>query len=372
MSGPTVRYRNRQPTNNTPAVAGSNSGGQMDLQTLSQEELDALMKQGITPEQIAMYAQQQGQPIPPVILAMLEGQMGSQPGMESGMDPGPGMDPGMPPDQSMMGGPPPSGKKSKKAQLSLGEYAIEKRSSKQKALAEGAHAQTTYDYIAAKLAKEEQEREAKRTQGGFLIGVNLSNLFNMFRQIIVADEKGITNPVRLSSKQIHTLTGEWMDVNLDNILDREMGFRGSDIPLLPEKVLDQNSSFQDVIEESRKYAQSGFDDKITPFALLIMTRMLYKYRANNAQWLRVATILELIYKYLAGDRESREKFFKNQDDIEMQALLELEEFYNTDHLFMTAEELAKFKKDLDFYKYDPKINIGMQIKELKNKPAPLI
>ena len=28
--------------------------------------------------------------------------------------------------------------------------------------------------------------------------------------------------------------------------------------------------------------------------------MLYKYRNNNAQWFRVATVLELIYKYLGG------------------------------------------------------------------------
>ena len=370
MSSVPIRYRtnpnNTQPPLVPSAPAGSSSGGEMDLQSLSQEEVDALMKQGITPEQIAMYAQQQGQPIPPVILAMMESSMPEQSMM---------MAPGMPDqsNQSMMGPGMPSGKKSKKSMMSLGEYASEKRSRKQKAKEQGAHEQTQYEYFEAMLEKEEQEREAKRTQGAFLIGVNLANLFNMFRQIIVAEEKGNKPaPIRLSSNQIRKMTGESLNVDFDSILDREMGFRGSDIPLLPEKVLDEDSSFQDVIEESRKYAESGFDDKITPFGLLIMTRMLYKYRRNNAQWLRVATILELIYKYLAGDKEPREKFFKNRDDIEMQALLELEEFYNTDHLFMTNDELAVFKKDLDFYKYDPKINVGMQIKELKNKPAPII
>jgi hypothetical protein len=41
-----------------------------------------------------------------------------------------------------------------------------------------------------------------------------------------------------------------------------------------------------------------------------MTRMLYKYRKNNAQWFRVATVLELIYKYL-GIGQQRAAFFKN-------------------------------------------------------------
>ena len=31
---------------------------------------------------------------------------------------------------------------------------------------------------------------------------------------------------------------------------------------------------------------------------------------------------------------------------------DLEEFYNTDHIFMTVKELETFKKSLDFYKYD--------------------
>jgi hypothetical protein len=52
--------------------------------------------------------------------------------------------------------------------------------------------------------------------------------------------------------------------------------------------------------------------------------------------------------------------------------MDLEEFYNTDHLFMTEEELRKFKRDLDFYKFDPKINIQKQIKELLSKAPPII
>ena len=51
--------------------------------------------------------------------------------------------------------------------------------------------------------------------------------------------------------------------------------------------------------------------------------------------------------------------------------MELEEFYNTDHIFMTEKELEKFKKDLIFYKYDKKVDIGKQIRELKSKIPPI-
>jgi len=99
--------------------------------------------------------------------------------------------------------------------------------------------------------------------------------------------------------------------------------------------------------------------------------MLYKYRKNNAQWVRVATVLELIHRYLGGNK-SRVEFFKEREEISIQSLIDLEEFYNTDHIFMTEDEINKFKKDLDFYKYDPNINIRKQIQELLSKAPPII
>jgi len=151
-----------------------------------------------------------------------------------------------------------------------------------------------------------------------------------------------------------------------------MGFRGSDVPLLPEKMLNNYSSFYEILEESKKYADMGFNGEITPFGLLVMTRMLYKYKEDNAQWLRVATILELIYKYLGNGKESRQEFFKNTSNLPILALMDLEEFYNTDHIFMSNDELEEFKKTLIFYKYNPNVNIQNKIKEIKNKEPPII
>jgi hypothetical protein len=149
-----------------------------------------------------------------------------------------------------------------------------------------------------------------------------------------------------------------------------MGYRGSDVPMLPEEKLNEYSSFDEVLDESKKYADSAFKGIITPIGLLIMTRMLYKYRKNNAQWIRVATVLELIYRYL-GSSKSRQEFFRERNEIQIQSLIELEEFYNTDHIFMTEKELAEFKKSLKFYKYDKNVDLKMKINELRKKIPPI-
>ena len=52
--------------------------------------------------------------------------------------------------------------------------------------------------------------------------------------------------------------------------------------------------------------------------------------------------------------------------------MELEEFYNTDHIFMSQNELIKFKAELDFYKYDKDIDIKKAIKKIQKKVLPPI
>lgn len=346
-------------------VVGGGGEAPIDLQELTQQDIEALMQQGIMPEQIAQLAQEQGQPIPPIILEMLSQAPG---GMEA-----------MPPlgmqSIGMPGTPPPPDKTSKfPAMMDLPTYAqykdVEKKEAEQK-LKFGAHKPTVFGYVFSDLISEDILRDMKRTQGGFLIGVNLNNLFNTFRETIKMDEKEKQSSKMKNSEEIFKRVGEYVNVDFDKILETKMGYRGSDIPMLPEQELNEYSSFDEVLDESKKYANSVFKGVITPFGLLIMTRMLYKYRKNNAQWIRVATVLELIYRYLGGNK-SRIVFFKERNEIPIQSLIELEEFYNTDHIFMTEDEIHKFKRDLDFYKYDPKINIRRQIQELLTKSPPII
>jgi len=340
-------------------AVGGGGEAPLDLQGLTAEDVQALMQQGIMPEQIAQLAQEQGQPVPPIILEMLSQAPGEMPPSE------------MPPSEM----PPPPDKTNKfPAMMDLPTYAqyrdVEKQEQKRK-LKFGAHKPTVFGYVFSDLISEEILRDMKRTQGGFLIGVNLNNLFNTFREAIKMDERQQKSRKMNNPEEIFKSVGEYVNVDFDKILDTKMGFRGSDIPMLPEQELNEYSSFDEIIDESKKYADSTFKGIITPLGLLIMTRMLYKYRKNNAQWVRVATVLELIYRYLGGNK-SRVEFFKEHNEISIKSLIELEEFYNTDHIFMTEDEIHKFKKDLDFYKYDPNINIRKQIQELLSKAPPIL
>ena len=343
-------------------------GPPMDLQSLSEEDIQALIAQGILPEQIAEIAKEQGQPVPPIIEAMLQqGPQGQAPPPEQGQA------------QPEQGQAPPQSKTNKFPAMmdvtTYGKYKeVDKAEQKSKL---GAHKPNVFGYVFSDLISEELVKDMKKTQGSFFVGVNLSNLFNEFRNKIVNNNnnktpKDIKTPFgKKDSEGIFKRVGEWVDVDYDNILDKKMGFRGSDVPLLPENDLTDYSTFFEVIDESKKYAnQSGFDGKITPYGLLFMTRMLFKYRKTNAQWIRVATILELIYKYL-GVGQNRDFFFKNKDEIPIISLMDLEEFYNTDHIFMTEKELSNFKKDLNFYKYDKKIDIKMKVKALKKQMPPI-
>lgn len=344
---------------------GGGGDAPMDLQSLTADDVQALMQQGIMPEQIKELAEQQGQPVPPIILEMLA----QSPGGAEMMPPGLGAEAGM------VGTTPPPSKTGKfPAMMDLPTYAqyrdIEKKEQKSR-LKFGAHKPQVFGYVFSDLISEDILRDMKRTQGGFLIGVNLNNLFNTFRDAIRADEKGERLKKITSSNEIFKRVGEHVNVDFDKILDTKMGYRGSDMPMLPEQELNEYASFGEVLAESKKYAEMGLNGDITPYGLLIMTRMLYKYRKNNAQWVRVATVLELIYKYL-GQNKSKAEFFKERNEIPIKSLMELEEFYNTDHIFMTESELHKFKKDLDFYKFDPKVDIRKQIKELLSKAPPII
>jgi hypothetical protein len=339
----------------------------MDLQSLTQQDIEALMQQGIMPQQIAELAQQQGQPIPPIVLQMLSQEPGGNV-MQQGAPPG--ME--MPPQQALPAQPDKTSKFP--AMMDLPTYAqykdVEKKQQQEK-LKFGAHKPQVFGYVFSDLISEDILRDMKRTQGSFLVGVNLNNLFNTFREQIKANDKGDKLTKLVDSDEIFKRVGEYINVDFEKILDKKMGYRGSDIPLLPENELNEYSSFYEVITESKKYADMGLNGKITPFGLLIMTRMLYKYRKNNPQWFRVATVLELIYKYLANNQQ-REAFFKNKEEIPIISLMDLEEFYNTDHIFMTETELYKFKSNLDFYKFDTKLNIQKMIRDLKSKAPPII
>jgi hypothetical protein len=127
--------------------------------------------------------------------------------------------------------------------------------------------------------------------------------------------------------------------------------------LRPEDKLTPTSQFDNILDESKKY--TGFSSQfISPNALFNMVRILDKYKTEETQWLRVATALEIIYSYM-NNGESREVFFKSTKPLDRNALLELDEFFRTDHLFMSLTELLNLKNSLEFYRAVPGSEVGI-------------
>jgi cell fate (sporulation/competence/biofilm development) regulator YmcA (YheA/YmcA/DUF963 family) len=69
---------------------------------------------------------------------------------------------------------------------------------------------------------------------------------------------------------------------------------------------------------------------------------------------------------------SRDQYFKTNGEIQLFSLMELEEFYNTDHIFMSKSQIKKFKETLNFYKYDKNSDVKKQIEKIQKKIAPPI
>ncbi len=374
------KYNNNNNNNRAPGNKGNpgkSGNDQLDLASLSEQQINELLAQGITLDQLIEIANEKGPPLPPILEAMMQQKLSPE-----AVSPGQMMAPAapdQPQNQPVNNQESNIPLKSKKfpAMMDLKTYneyqdviTEEDKEKIQK------HSPNVYGYTFSPLISQSLMDDMKRTQGSFFVGVNISNLLNTFRDMVVDSEKKAYKPkntkmLKSNPDSIFNKIGEWVDVDFSKILDTKMGFRGSEIPLLPEKRLTDYSTFYEILSESKKYSDRGFNGKITPFGLLIMTRMLYKYRNSNAQWYRVATVLELIYKYL-GHGMSREQYFKNNNEIKIMSLMELEEFYNTDHIFMSQNELKKFKEDLDFYKYDQNMNVKQEIQKLQKKVQPPI
>ena len=215
-------------------------------------------------------------------------------------------------------------------------------------------------------AKELQERQVN--EGMYLIGVNINALLDLFglnlKEQGLEDIKGDI----LSKGRSYELIGEHVDSGdkMDAILRDKMGFRmGSDRSFMPEKVLSEFSSFDNIVAEAKNY-NIGNKTKLTPNALYKMIKILHKYKKSDTQWLRSATALEIIYQYLSSGM-TRKEFFSLNTKINPAGINELDEFFKTEHLFMTPEELQLYKKELDFYKYNPEVDTFMTGDDSNNK-----
>ena len=193
-------------------------------------------------------------------------------------------------------------------------------------------------------------KERRKHEGLHFLGVNLNALLDLARTPLN------TNTDALESGKSYELIGEYVDMSdkYDKIIEDKVGLRmGPDRVVKPEDVFYQDSSFEEILKEGRNY--TGLNKKyLSPKTLVNMVRILNKYKKNEIQWLRVASAVEIIYKYLKNEGETREDFFNTDKKLEGKSLLELEEFFKVDHLFMTLKELRDFKTELQFYTFQEK------------------
>ena len=57
-----------------------------------------------------------------------------------------------------------------------------------------------------------------------------------------------------------------------------------------------------------------------------------------------------MYKYKGGS-VSKNDFFNSQMRLDTDVLNAMEEFWKTDHIFMTDKEIDEFKQSLEYYRH---------------------
>ena len=183
-------------------------------------------------------------------------------------------------------------------------------------------------------------------QGLFLPGFDFTNFLDYTNYQLRNDKD-----TELEDLKTIDIFGEDVDVNHDDVFSNKMGYRDYKIDntLKPEVALSELASFNDIITEAKKYT-SHKKKYVTLYGLYNMVVILSKYKKSEAQWLRVASLLEIMHKYKGGS-VSKNDFFNSQMRLDTDVLNAMEEFWKTDHIFMTDKEIDEFKQSLEYYRH---------------------
>lgn len=203
-----------------------------------------------------------------------------------------------------------------------------------------------------KLPLAEKFRISSR-EGFYLVGVDIGSFFKFIGQTF--DKAKMFNDITEDDLSTVKQFGEYIDQDYEQVVEDLEGIRDKEInmPLLPEKSLTNKSTLNNIKNEGQKYTTSG---KITPNGLFKMVRILSKYQKTESQWMRVASLLEILYQY-SDTKQSREDFFSSNLPITLSYLREVEEFWKTEHIFSSEKQLENFKNNLEFYKHPKEDNI---------------
>ena len=220
------------------------------------------------------------------------------------------------------------------------------------------------------------KRRDEEEEGYYLIATNMNTIIDMIKDNFVDNIDKIEYPGKYKNKEeeeeeeklilqrealkkekqeqdemktYFERFNEYINENYEEVQRNIIGINKdiSNTILQPETVFNEQSTFEQILEESRKYQ---FNSKnINLKAILNMVRVLFKKKRSLFQWLRVASLCETLYVYF-NDGKTRELFFESITSLDINTLLDLEEFWKTDFLFRGNKEKISFRNKLDFYK----------------------
>ena len=231
-------------------------------------------------------------------------------------------------------------------------------------------------YLLNKYIEYSFKQRDEEEEGLYLIGTNINTVIDMFMDTFLDNIESVDYPGKYKDKKEKEKEeeliakrkliqkekqeqeekkpyidrfNEYIDVNYKDVMKNIIGINKdiSNVILQPEKVFNERSTFEDIIEESKKYQYNNRNINLK--ALLNMVKVLFKKKKSVQQWLRVASLCETLYVYF-NEGKTRELFFESITELDMNTLLDLEEFWKTDFLFRSNREKNMFRNQLDFYK----------------------
>jgi hypothetical protein len=191
----------------------------------------------------------------------------------------------------------------------------------------------------------DRQIEIGQDEGLYMPGVDIVSTLNLILEQLGLGQEAVS--ALTAGKSIEQLTGESVDIDFDERI-KELGYRNEKNPhkkIKPESVLSDTSSLNNIIREGKKFSD---DDEVHIDDLRELARMLYKYKTDEAQWVRVASLVETIYQYY-GTSLVRDDFFSSNKILGYQQIKNIEEFWKTDFIFMSQRQRTDFMKSLAYY-----------------------
>jgi len=197
-----------------------------------------------------------------------------------------------------------------------------------------------------------------KSKGMYLVGMNITEILNYLATVGEIQARPVNTMKELDAtekdlEEAQKILGEFINVSLKDTLKEQGYYRNPKYnyrELKPEQNLSKNSSLDDILRSATKFTDSQSLSTLTSSSMLKMIKTLSRYRKTDSQWFHVASLLEIMFRYIGFPiGMTRMDFFDSQLPIDYFKLRGIEEFWKTEETFMTRKEKKQFGKDLIFY-----------------------